>query len=42
MDGFRKLEFVDISLSTLAIDEDKLEAALLLHDDVRAVFLTHA
>ena len=39
--GF-ELEFVDISLSTLAIDEDKLEAALLLHDDVRAVFLTHA
>ena len=39
--GF-ELEFVDISLSTLAIDEDKLEASLLLHDDVRAVFITHA
>ena len=39
--GF-ELEFVDISLSTLAIDEDKLESVLLLHDDIRAVFITHA
>ena len=39
--GF-ELEFVDISLSTLAIDEDKLEKTLELYDDVRAIFLTHA
>lgn len=39
--GF-EIEFVDISLSTLAIDEEKLEKALGLFDDIRAVFLTHA
>lgn len=39
--GF-EIEFVDISLDTLAIDEDRLEKALDLYDDVRAVFLTHA
>ena len=35
-------EFVDIKLSTLAIDEDLLEEVVEKHDDIRAVFLTHA
>jgi len=39
--GF-EIEFVDINLSTLAIDENKLEEVLNLYDDIRAVFLTHA
>ena len=39
--GF-EIEFVDITLKTLAIDEEKLEQTLNLYDDVRAVFLTHA
>lgn len=39
--GF-EIEFVDISLHTLAIDEDKLEECINKHDDIRAVFLTHA
>ena len=39
--GF-EIEFVDISLETLAIDENKLEETLNKHDDIRAVFLTHA
>lgn len=39
--GFN-IEFVDINLSTLAIDEDKLENILDSYDDIRAVFLTHA
>ena len=36
------IEFVDISLNTLAIDENKLELALCTYSDIRAVFLTHA
>lgn len=39
--GF-EIEFVDINLRTLAIDEDKLEEAFNSYDDIRAVFLTHA
>jgi CDP-6-deoxy-D-xylo-4-hexulose-3-dehydrase len=37
-----EIEFVDINLSTLAIDEDRLENVLNSYDDIRAVFLTHA
>lgn len=39
--GFQ-IEFVDIKLNTLAIDEDNLEQVINTHDDIRAVFLTHA
>jgi len=39
--GF-EIEFVDISLKTLAIDEDKLEDVFAKYGDIRAVFLTHA
>lgn len=39
--GFR-IEFVDIDLATLAIDENRLEECLNKYDDIRAVFLTHA
>jgi len=39
--GFH-IEFVDIRLNTLAIDENKLEQVINSHDDIRAVFLTHA
>ena len=39
--GF-ELEFVDITLATLAINEDLLEAVIGKYDDIRAVFLTHA
>lgn len=35
-------EFVDINIKTLAIDEDKLEEKISMHDDIRAIFLTHA
>jgi len=39
--GF-EIEFVDINLRTLAIDEDQLEVVLQSYDDICAVFLTHA
>jgi len=39
--GF-EAEFVDIKLTTLAIDEDILEQVIEKYDDIRAVFLTHA
>ena len=35
-------EFIDIRLSTLAIDEDLLEQTIERYNDIRAVFLTHA
>jgi len=39
--GF-EIEFVDVSMATLAIDENKLEECLHKYNDIRAVFLTHA
>jgi len=41
MMGF-EIEFVDIEMKTLAIDENKLERFLNSYNDIRAVFLTHA
>ena len=39
--GFEPL-FVDIKLSTLGLDSDLVKATLMEHQDVKAIFLTHA
>jgi len=39
--GFEPL-FVDITLTTLACNENLIQDSLQLHSDIRAVFLTHA
>ena len=36
------IEFVDISLATLAVDESRLEDVFSKHNDIVALFLTHA